>query len=44
MRKSLPDDVDEPVTQTVDLNSRAIVERSIFVGSRSHRSENTPCS
>lgn len=25
VRKSLPDDIDEPVTQTVDLNARAIV-------------------
>ena len=25
VRKALPDDIDEPVTQTVDLNSRAIV-------------------
>ncbi len=30
VRKSLPDDVDEPVTQTVDLNSRAIVAYTFF--------------
>lgn len=38
VRKSLPDDVDEPVTQTVDLNSRAIVAYTFSSASRS-RSE-----
>lgn len=38
VRKSLPDDVDEPVTQTVDLNSRAIVVYTFSSASRS-RSE-----
>lgn len=37
VRKQLPDDIDEPSTQTVDLNSRAIVG---FVFSSSSRSRN----
>ena len=35
MRKALPDDIDEPVTQTVDLNSRAIVAYTFASPSRS---------
>lgn len=35
VRKALPDDIDEPVTQTVDLNSRAIVAYTFASPSRS---------
>ncbi len=35
VRKSLPDDIDEPVTQTVDLNSRPIVAYTFSSASRS---------
>ena len=35
VRKALPDDIDEPVTQTVDLNSRAIVAYTFSSTSRS---------
>ncbi len=35
VRKSLPDDIDEPVTQTVDLNARAIVAYTFSSASRS---------
>lgn len=35
VRKALPDDIDEPVTQTVDLNSRAIVAYTFASSSRS---------
>ncbi len=35
VRKSLPDDIDEPVTQTVDLNSRPIVAYTFSSTSRS---------
>lgn len=35
VRKALPDDIDEPVTQTVDLNSRAIVAYTFSSASRS---------
>lgn len=35
VRKALPDDIDEPVTQTVDINSRAIVAYTFASPSRS---------
>lgn len=35
VRKSLPDDIDEPVTQTVDLNAQAIVAYTFSSASRS---------
>lgn len=35
VRRALPDDIDEPVTQTVDLNSRAIVAYTFASDSRS---------
>ena len=35
IRKSLPDDIDEPTTQTVDLNARAIVAWTFSSSSRS---------
>ncbi|MDO4921213.1 MAG: efflux RND transporter permease subunit [Phascolarctobacterium sp.] len=35
VRKSLPDDIDEPVTQTVDLNARAIVAYTFSSTARS---------
>lgn len=35
VRKSLPDDIDEPVTQTVDLNSRPIIAFALSSESRS---------
>lgn len=35
VRKALPDDIDEPVTQTVDLNARAIVAYTFASDSRS---------
>ena len=35
VRRALPDDIDEPVTQTVDLNARAIVAYTFSSASRS---------
>ncbi len=35
IRRALPDDIDEPVTQTVDLNSRAVVAYTFASESRS---------